>query len=249
MTVLGVDVTLLDVLDIVLVFLLLYGCYLFIRGTRALALLGGVLVLFGMYVAANLLELRAVNFLFQSLWSVGLIFLIVVFQDEIRSALMSLGKRRWSAFGELPSEQVIDTLTKSVENLSKREVGALMVIEQEVGLKSYVKTGSEVDARLSSELLTSLFMSKGPLHDGAVILREERVVAAGCILPLSDQEDLPREFGTRHRAAVGISEETDALVVVVSEETGAITYAHRGQFRRDISVQELEDLLYEEMVA
>lgn len=244
----GFEFTLLDVVDILLVFFLLYGCYYFIKGTRALHLLGGIVVLFALFLLANLFQLRTVVYLFQYLWNVGFIFLIIVFQDEIRSALMSLGRRRWAVLGHLPNESIIESVMKAVENLSKREVGGLLVLEQEVGLKNYTKSGTELDAKLTHELIESIFMSKGPLHDGAAVLQDERVLAAGCILPLSDRENLPRKFGTRHRAAVGMSEETDALVITISEETGAITYSHRGEFETDIDLQALEDELYEEMV-
>lgn len=234
-----------DVLDIVITFFIFYGVYLSIKGTRALQLiLGiGIMVLFMGFVYA--FQLRTLDFLFRNVWEIGLILLIVVFQPEIRSGLANLGQHRiWSFFGELQSESLINAITKSCESLSKREIGALIAIEQEVGLKNYVETGTEIGSSVSSELLLTIFMSKGPLHDGGVVIKDNVIAAAGCIFPLSDRSDLPTGFGTRHRAAVGLSEESDAVVLVVSEETGDISLVHQNQVVSDIDIETLEDHLY-----
>ena len=237
--------TWINFLDIAITFLIFYGIYLSIKGTRALQLLIGV----GLFVVfmgiADWFEFRALDLLFSKFFDVGLIFLIVVFHPEIRSGLANIGQHRfWSMFGELESEQIIDRVVKSCEKLSKREVGGLVAIEKEVGLKNYIKTGTELKSIVTTELLTSIFMSKGPLHDGAVIIQDNLVAAAGCIFPLSDRTDLPSAFGTRHRAAVGLGEESDAIIIAISEETGAVTVVHRHNFHHDIDMDELEDYIY-----
>jgi diadenylate cyclase len=197
---------------------------------------------------AKSFRLRTLDFLFSNVWSVGLIFLAVVFQPEIRSGLANIGQRRfWPLFSELKSETIINTLIDATESLKKREVGALIAVEQEVGLKDYIETGTEINASLNSEILLTLFMSKGPLHDGGVVVRDNSLVGAGCIFPLSDRTDLTQQFGTRHRAAVGLGEESDAVIIVVSEETGEITFVYRSKIETDLTVEELEDLLYEHL--
>ncbi len=236
-----------DVFDIVITFLIFYGIYLSIRGTRAVPLLMGVGLIAVFGALADWFRLRTVDFLFSNMfWSVGLIFLIVVFQPEIRSSLANLGQRRiWSFFTELKSESLINALVSTCETLKKRQIGALIAIEREVGLKSYINTGTEVNAAVSPELLMTIFMSKGPLHDGGVVIREGTVAAAGCIFPLSDRSDIDSSFGTRHRAALGLGEETDAVVLVVSEETGNITFVHQSEYEADLDLQTLEDRLYQ----
>jgi diadenylate cyclase len=237
-----------DMIDIFIVFLILYGVYLSIRGTRAVPLLIGVASLAFFGALAKSFRLRTLDFLFSNVWSVGLIFLAVVFQPEIRSGLANIGQRRfWPLFSELKSETIINTLIDATESLKKREVGALIAVEQEVGLKDYIETGTEINASLNSEILLTLFMSKGPLHDGGVVVRDNSLVGAGCIFPLSDRTDLTQQFGTRHRAAVGLGEESDAVIIVVSEETGEITFVYRSKIETDLTVEELEDLLYEHL--
>lgn len=236
-----------DLFDILITTLIFYGVYLSIRGTRAVPLLMGVgvIALFG--ALADTFRLRTVDFLFRNMFlSVGLIFLIVVFQPEIRSSLANLGQRRfWSFLTELKSESLINALVNTCETLQKREIGALIAVEREVGLKSYIKTGTEVGSKVTPELLTTIFMSKGPLHDGGVIIQENTVAAAGCIFPLSDRSDLDNRFGTRHRAALGLGEETDAVIIVVSEETGSITFVYQSKYEPDLDLETLEDRLYE----
>jgi len=236
-----------DVFDILIVTLIFYGIYLSIRGTRAVPLLMGVGLIAVFGALADWFRLRTVDFLFSNMfWSVGLIFLIVVFQPEIRSSLANLGQRRiWSFFTELKSESLINALVNTCETLKKREIGALIALEREVGLKSYINTGTEINSTVTPELLLTIFMSKGPLHDGGVVIQENSVTAAGCIFPLSDRSDIDASFGTRHRAALGLGEETDAVVLVVSEETGSITFVHGSRYEADLDLQTLEDRLYE----
>lgn len=234
-----------DVLDILITFFIFYGVYLSIRGTRALQLVLGIGIMTLFMGVVYWFRLRTLDFLFRNVWEIGLILLILVFQPEIRSGLANLGQHRiWSFFGELQSESLINAVIKSCESLSKREIGALIAIEQEVGLKNYIKTGTEVGSSVTAELLLTIFMSKGPLHDGGVVIKDNLIAAAGCIFPLSDRSDLPTEFGTRHRAAVGLAEESDAVVLVVSEETGSISLVHQNQVVSDIDIETLEDHLY-----
>jgi len=234
-----------DVLDVFVVFLIFYGIYLSIRGTRALQIMLGL----GLFVVfrgvGEVLNLRMLNVLFARFLDVGLIFVIILFQPELRSGFTNLGRRRfWALFEDLESEELINRIVRSCQKLSRREVGALIAIERDVGLKSYLDTGTEIDSLVTTDLLTTIFMSKGPLHDGAVVIKDNKILGAGCVFPLSDRTDLPSNFGTRHRAAVGIAEETDAVVISVSEETGSITLAHKRDLHVDVGVDELEDLLY-----
>lgn len=234
-----------DVLDIAITFSIFYGIYLSIRGTRSLQIMLGV----GLFVffrgIGELLQLHMLNLLFGRFFDVGLIFLIILFQPELRAGFTNLGQRRfWSFFQELESEELINRIVRSSQKLSRREVGALVAIEREVGLKSYLDTGTEISSLVTTDLLTTIFMSKGPLHDGAVIIKDKKIIGAGCVFPLSDRTDLPASFGTRHRAAVGVAEETDAVVISVSEETGDITLVYQNNLHTEISESELEDLLY-----
>ena len=235
----------LDILDIVLTFLIFYAIYLSIRGTRALQLLIGIGIFVVFMGMADWFQLRTIDLLFGKFFDVGLIFIIVLFAPEIRSGLANLGQHRfWNLFGELESEQILDRVIKACGSLSRREIGALIAIEKETGLKNYIKTGTELNAGVSVELILSLFMSKGPLHDGAVVIKENQIAAAGCIFPLSDRSDLPTSFGTRHRAAIGLGEESDAVIISISEETGAVTVVYKNSYHHDLDLEELEDYLY-----
>lgn len=234
-----------DFLDILVTFLIFYGIYLSIRGTRALQILLGVAVFVLFRGIGEFLQLRLINLLFGRFFDVGLIFLVILFQPELRSGFTNLGQRRfWSLFEELESEEFINRIVRASQKLSRREVGALVAIEREVGLKNYLDTGTEIDSLVTTELLTTLFMSRGPLHDGAVIIRENKIKGAGCVFPLSDRTDLPSNFGTRHRAAVGLAEESDAVVIAISEETGEITLVYKRNIHTEIDIDDLEDYLY-----
>jgi diadenylate cyclase len=234
-----------DILDIFLTYLIFYGIYLSIRGTRALQLLIGIGIFVVFMGLADWFQLRTIDLLFGKFFDVGLIFIIVVFYPEIRSGLANLGRHRfWNLFGDLEGEEIIGKVVKACESLSRREIGALIAIEKETGLKNYINTGTELNSRVTSELLLTIFMSKGPLHDGAIIIKDDHIVAAGCIFPLSDRSDLPASFGTRHRAAVGLGEESDAVIIAVSEETGSITVVYQKEYHTDIDEDELEDYLY-----
>ncbi len=234
-----------DVIDILIVTFLLYRVFSLMRGTRAVHMFFGLIVLFVLSVVAQWLNLLAVNWIISSLRTVWVIAFVIIFQPELRRALSMLGQNRWfSRFVRMREGGVIPEVCKAVAELSQKRVGALIVMEKDMGLKNYVETGTPVDARVSAELIETIFTRPGPLHDGAVILQNDRLVAAGCILPLSQDERLATALGTRHRAALGLSEETDAVVVIVSEETGGIAYAEGGKLYRKVDVSTLRNELF-----
>lgn len=233
-----------DLLDIAIVTLLLFWVIKFVRGRRAGKLLLGVGVLFVLLVVSDLLEMRALNYILNGVFSVGLIAIVIVFQPELRSALEKVGGVSDNFKGRLNVEETdaikvaIGEISVAVEELSKQKTGALIVFERNTRLGDQIRTGTTIDAVASSFLLGNIFYNKAPLHDGAVIIRKGRVHAAGCFLPLSANEHIVKELGTRHRAAIGMSENSDAIVVVVSEETGAISVAIDGQLNRNADTAE-----------
>jgi diadenylate cyclase len=223
---------LLDVLDILLVAAVFYRLLSLVKGTRSAQMYVGLIVLVLVGFLARWFDLIAVKWIVDSLKSVWLIAFVVLFQPELRHALAQLGRTRYfRAFLRGDSYGVLGEIVRGSEALAMRRQGALIVIERNVGLRNFVDTGTRVDAKVSAALLETLFSPGSPLHDGAVIVREDSILAAGCILPLSSNPRLTGVLGTRHRAAMGLAEETDAAVVVVSEQTGAISVAHRGAMR------------------
>jgi diadenylate cyclase len=220
---------LLDVLDILIVAALFYRLLSLVRGTRSAQMIVGLLLIALVGLVANYFDLLAVRWIVSSLKTVWLIVFVILFQPELRHALAQFGRTRYfRSFLRGENYGVLGEVVRAVESLAQRRHGALIVMERNVGLRNFVETGSRLDARVSTELLVTLFSPGSPLHDGAVILREETVVAASCILPLSSNPRTAVSLGTRHRAALGLSEETDAAVIVVSEQTGDISVAHRG---------------------
>jgi diadenylate cyclase len=191
------------------------------------------------------MNLIAVNWLISSLRTAWLIAFVIIFQPELRRALSMLGQNRLlSRFVTMRQSHIIPEVVKSVQEMAEKRIGALIVLEKDMGLKNYIETGTTVDARVSAELIESIFTPPSPLHDGAIVIQNDRVVAAGCTLPLSQDQRLAHALGMRHRAALGLSEETDALVVVVSEETGAISYAEYGKLFRKIDLTVLKNELF-----
>jgi len=220
---------LLDLLDILLVAALFYRLLIMAKGTRAAQMYVGVLVIVLVAFLANLSDLIAVKWIVKIVRPVALIAFVIVFQPELRHALAQLGRTRYfRAFLRGDSYGVLGEIVRGAEALALRRQGALVVLERNVGLRNFVDTGTRIDAKVSAALLETFFSPGSPLHDGAVIVREDTVLAAGCILPLSANPRLSGVLGTRHRAALGLAEETDAAVIVVSEQTGAISVAHRG---------------------
>ncbi len=220
---------LLDVLDIFLVAALFYRLLILVKGTRSAQMFVGLLVIALIGLVANYFDLLAVRWIMDSLKTVWLIVFIILFQPELRHALAQFGRTRYfRSFLRGENYGVLGEVIRAVENLAGRRHGALLVMERNVGLRNFVETGTRLDAKVSAELLVTLFSPGSPLHDGAVILREDSLVAASCILPLSGNPLTAVSLGTRHRAALGLSEETDAAVIVVSEQTGHISVAYRG---------------------
>jgi diadenylate cyclase len=215
--------------DILLIAAIIYWVLLLVRGTTAMSVLRGIAIVFvGAFVLARVFDLRVLNYLLTHYFIAVLIAIPIIFQPELRRALERLGRTRRAWLGRPSYDAVIDAVTGAACNLSRERHGALMVVERETGLEDYIDTGVRVDAAPSVELLQGIFFPNSPLHDGAVILRENRVVAAACTLPLADEK--PRGMmGTRHRAALGITERTDAVSVVVSEETGQMSVATNGR--------------------
>jgi len=224
---------LLDLLDILLVAALFYRLLILVKGTRSAQMYVGLLVIAVIGLAARQLDLIAIKWITDSLKTVWLIAFVILFQPEIRHALAQFGRTRYfRSFLRGDSYGVLGEVVRGVETLSERKQGALVVIERNVGLRNFVDTGTRLDAKVSAELLVTLFSPNSPLHDGAIILREDTIIAAGCILPLSSNPRTPGSLGTRHRAALGLSEESDAAVIVVSEQTGAISVAYRGTMKQ-----------------
>ena len=235
----GFEVQPVALLDISLTALLIYGLFSLIRGTRAVRLVIGVTVVYAIYVLAQALGLRLLSQILQAGAVVGLLALVVVFQPELRRGLERIG--RVGSLGWLIApgarssvEKVARTVARGASALAAERTGALIVLERETGLQDAAETGVMVDAELSIELLETIFTPHSPLHDGAAIVRQERLVSAGVVLPLSETGLYRERFGTRHRAALGITEQTDAIAVVVSEETGAVSLVERGRLVRDL---------------
>ena len=217
-----------DVLEVALVSFVIYRVLIVFQRTRAVRILIGLVVLLAAYVVASALKLGMITYLLGLVFQYGAIALLIVFHPELRAGLARLGRTR-RFFPSLGDEAVADEITAAVGRLSQMRIGAIIAIERQVGLGEYVGTGSEMRARVSEDLLTTIFTPRAPLHDGAVIVQGDTIIAAGCILPLSQASELDRSLGTRHRAALGLAEETDALVVVVSEESGAVSLAAQGR--------------------
>lgn len=241
-----------NVLDILLVAYVFYRLMLLIRGTRAIELIKGFLVLFLAFALSAQFQLNTINWLLRSVMTMLFVALPIVFQPELRRALEQLGRGNFFGKNSFHLEhsaltKLIPQLTEAVTYMSQNRIGALVVIERAVGLSDYMETGTILDAQVSSLLLNSIFMPNTPLHDGAVVIRQDRIAAAGCFLPLSSNTNLDPKFGTRHRAAVGISEVSDALVVVVSEETGVISLISEGKLTRYLDENTLQEKLFKNL--
>lgn len=237
-----------DTLDIAIVAYVLYRLFILIRGTRAVQLVKGLFVLLIAGIVANWLQLTTIVYILNYVQMALVLAVPVVFQPELRRALEQLGRGRLLApvSGSLPETElarVINEIASACDVLARNKIGALIVLERETGLKDIAESGTPVDGLVSSALLINVFVPNAPLHDGAVIIRGDRVVAAGCFLPLSDNTNFSRELGTRHRAAVGMTEQSDALVIVVSEESGWISLANAGKLIRHLDDSTLREML------
>jgi len=233
-----------DIIDVVFVSLVFYRLLLLFKGTRATQMFVGLFLLILISFIAQWLNLNALNWILNSLKTVWVIGFVILFQPELRKALTQLGQNRiLGLFLKVEESGTISEIVKACQQLAAKRIGAIVVIERDVGLKNYVETGTRLDARVSAEILGTIFTPPGPLHDGAVIIEKSRIVAAGCILPLSQNPRLVRSLGTRHRAGLGLSEESDAVVIIVSEETGLISLAHHGKLTRKLDINSLRNQL------
>ena len=237
-----------DVLDIVIVTFIIYSLLSFIRETRAQQLLKGLAIIIVAYFAADFLKLHTISWILKGTFTIGIFALIVVFQPEIRRALEVMGRthltnRGKAAVDKQAAKHTVDEISAAIDSFSKSRTGALIVFERETVLKDIVETGTVINADVSQELLGNLFYVGSPLHDGAVIIRGNRIVAAGCVLPLTENKDLNKSLGTRHRAGIGITENSDCLTLIVSEETGVISAAENGKLERFLDKKSVEKIL------
>jgi len=235
------------VLDILLVALIIYEVLVMIRGTRAAPMLAGLAAVAVAFYLARIGELVTLNWLVSHLVPYIVFALIVVFQAEIRHVLSDVGRKVSFLRGSATEGDSYDDIVLAANLFSQHQTGALIVIEREIGLRTYVESGVAMDARLSYDLLATIFRPSAPLHDGAVIIQKDRLAAAACFLPLSMNPVLSTQMGTRHRAGIGITEETDAIAVIVSEESGAISMAVGGKIERDLTVEQLRERLSSEL--
>jgi len=239
-------ITWVDCIDILLVSVVLYYFLLLVRGTRAIPVIRGLVVVLALYAATNLAGLETVHYLIGQLLLPGVIALVILFQPELRLALERLGGGRRLGFSSHQRTLVtrtINEIVEAVEELSGKRFGALIVLVREAPMESVLDTGTRIDSRVSSQMIRSVFCPGTPLHDGAVLVQDDRVLAAGCILPLSESLRLPQGTGTRHRAALGLAERSDAVVVVVSEETGRLSLALNGQLEPNLQPELLKERL------
>lgn len=242
-----------DLIDILLVAYILYQTYRLMKDSGSINIFTGVLVLIAFWVVVSqVLEMRLMGAILDKLISVGAIALIILFQDDIRKFLVQLGSHNRIGsivkyFSHNKSDKIdhadILPIVMACMSMSKGKVGALMVMEKSMPLNDIIQTGEEINANVSQRLIENIFFKNSPLHDGAMIIRNNRIIAAGCILPVSHDMDIPKELGLRHRAAMGISQETDAMAIIVSEETGGISIAYKGKFYLHLTAEELERMI------
>lgn len=237
-----------DIIDIIIVALVLYKLFMLIRETRAEQLTKGIFAIVIFTGVSEYLELYTINWILKQIMTVGALAILIMFQPELRRALEHLGRSRFLTkgfitMGESEVEKVVDEFVIAVSSLSRQKIGALIVFERSTGLNEIIETGTYLNAQVSSGLIINIFIPNTPLHDGAMIVRGDKIMAAGCFLPLTDNQSLSRSLGTRHRAALGISERSDALTVVVSEETGAISIAENGKISRYLDNKTLKQVL------
>jgi len=236
-----------DLLDILGVSLFVYGVLYFLRITKGIQILKGLILLALIWALASLLDLKTVSTIFEKLWTVGLFSLVVIFQPEIRKALSRLGQATKLTSSKPLEERVVERIVRACAFMSERQIGALIVIERNQDLEPLLEGCVTIDAVVSVELLITIFDPLTPLHDGAVVIRGDRIAYASCVLPLSKSSEIPKKYGTRHRAGLGISEESDAIAVIVSEETGEISVAVGGKLHRNLDQELLKSLLLKEL--
>ncbi|OXS59333.1 TIGR00159 family protein [Cohnella sp. CIP 111063] len=239
-----------DIVDVLIVSYIIYKVLMMVRGTRAVQLLQGIFLLVLVWALSNLLNLYTLKWLMNQMFTFGVVTVLIIFQPELRRALEQIGRNKLFQRSSPEEQDVshrVNEVVKSVNYLARRKIGALIVFERNTGLNDYIESGIKMESKLSSELLSNVFVPNTPLHDGAVIIRGGLIMAAGCYLPLSENPFISKELGTRHRAAIGITEVCDAISVTVSEETGQISLAMNGQIVRDIKEESLISKLFDEL--
>ncbi|NLH49146.1 MAG: TIGR00159 family protein [Myxococcales bacterium] len=237
------EINFIDLLDIFLVALVIYRILLMIRGTRALQILVGLGVIFFVYALSDVMGLYTLHWMLSTFLGSLILMIVVLFQTEIRRGLAKFARNPFAAPPAEESEYV-EELVRSTTALTNRRIGALIVLERETGLNEYIEEGIQLDAAISRELIVSIFLPSSPIHDGAVIIRKGRIVAAGCFFPLATEVELDKDMGTRHRAGIGVSQETDAIVLIVSEERAQVSMAIEGRITSNLSAEQLTDLLH-----
>ncbi len=242
------NIGILDIIDVLIVAYAFYKLYMLIKETRAEQLIKGIIVLLVATKASELLQLHVVNFMLRNTMQVGMIALLIVFQPELRRTLEYIGRTKFiiKPIGEFENEDIDETIDEIIEalySLSRQKIGALIILERETGINDIIQTGTMIEARITRQLLINIFIPNTPLHDGALVIKDNRIRAAGCFLPLTENKHLNKELGTRHRAGLGISERSDCISIIVSEETGYISIAKNGKLYRDISKEYLKTIL------
>jgi diadenylate cyclase len=238
-----------DILDIIIVTAIIYRGLLIIKGTRAAQMLIGLGVLFLALVSAQYFGFYTIDWIIQTLWAQIVLAVIILFQPEIRKTLAQMGEARFfPSFASAEELRSFEEIVKASIAISSKKIGALIVIEKEVSLKDFIEIGTQLDSKVSRELLLSIFHPTSPIHDGAVIIRGNRIVAAGCFLPLTLRKGISKTYGTGHRAGIGLTEETDAFVIMISEETGSITTAVGNKIEKNVDMGSLRDYLTENFI-
>jgi len=242
------SIRLLDILDILIIAVIFYKVLMLIRETRAEQLIKGIIIILVALKLSEWAKLYSVNFILKNTVTLGFVALLIVFQPELRRGLEYLGRSKFlsKSIVEIQYEEFlesVDGIIDAIISMSNDKIGALIVMERETGISDIIETGIQIDGNLTSQLLINIFIPNTPLHDGAVIVRENKILAAGCLLPLSDNQNISKELGTRHRAALGMSEDTDAIIIIVSEETGGISVAKDGKLLRFLDKKILRKIL------
>ncbi len=232
-----------DAIDILVIAYVIYRIIDLIRGTRAVQMLIGLTVVFVTFLSSQYFELYTLNWILDNFLSSILLVIVVIFQDDIRRALTHVGTRPFFGIEPGLQQEDLEEIVRAAVSLASKRIGALIVLQRDVGLNQYIEVGTQLDARVSKELITSIFLTSSPIHDGALIIHRGRIIAAGCFLPLTTNPHVSKTLGTRHRAGIGLTEETDAVVIVISEEEGAISMVREGRITRDVDAGTLRSTL------
>ena len=242
------NITILDIIDISIVAYVFYKLYMLIKETSAEQLIKGIFVLLVATKLSELLQLHVVHWVLENTISIGVIAILIVFQPELRRALEYIGRTKFISkpigeFDEENIDEIIEELIEAIYSLSRQKIGALIIIERETGINDIIQTGTIINAKITRQILINIFIPNTPLHDGALVIKNNRVRAAGCFLPLTDSKYVNKELGTRHRAGIGISERSDCISIIVSEETGMISIAENGKLYKSISKEYIKNIL------